>query len=98
MTTYERRANSRFTIRDDVTLKVSGETDSERCILEDLSKGGARFYSRVELAVGSHIELRIPSPDNEPDIIINATVLRVGPGIQDMPYAYACQIEHVENF
>lgn len=94
---YEKRANTRMTIRDDVTLLVQGIAESEPCILEDISMGGARFFTTKKLAVGSHVELRVPSPDGEPEIIIQVKILRVGPGEHNKPFGYACVIEHTEN-
>lgn len=93
----EKRANSRITIRDDVTLVVHGKADSDLCVLEDISQGGARFCSTQKLSIGSQVELRVPSPENDPDIVIQGIILRVGPGDYNKSYCYACTIEAFEN-
>jgi len=93
----DKRANTRHTIRDDVTLVVLGIPDSEHCILEDISMGGAKFYSAKKLAVGNHVELRIPAPQDEPEILVQAQVLRIEPGDHNKPYGYACIIESTVN-
>jgi hypothetical protein len=93
----DRRASSRLTIRDDVTLAVEGVTDNERCVLEDVSMGGIKFFSTRKLTVGKHVELRIPSPGDEPEIVIQAKILRVGPGEHNKPFGYACVIETTVN-
>lgn len=93
----DKREYSRLTVRDDVTLVIPGVDDSELCVLEDISKGGARFFTTRNLTVGNRVELRIPSPEHEPDISIQAKILRVGPGDYSKPFSYACEIEHIEN-
>lgn len=93
----ERRANARFTIRDDVKLMVPGMATNENCVLEDISKGGARFYATQKLTVGNRVELRIPAPEEEPEIVIQAKILRIEPGAHDKPYGYGCLIENTEN-
>lgn len=93
----DRRASSRLTIRDDVTLVVNGVADRERCVLEDVSMGGIKFFTTRKLTAGKSVELRIPSPDDEPDIVIQAKILRVGPGEYNKPFGYACVIETTVN-
>ena len=93
----EKRANSRMTIRDDVTLVVIGVADKELCVLEDVSMGGARFFSTRKLTVGNHVELRVPSTEDEPDVVIQAKILRVEPGDHSKEFGYGCKIESTEN-
>lgn len=97
LNTKERRANSRFTIRDDVKLMAFGMTTKEICVLEDISKNGAKFYATQTLIVGNRVELRIPAPEDEPEIIIQAKILRVEAGDHGKLYGYGCVIESTEN-
>lgn len=93
----EKRANSRLTIRDDVTLIVARTADSEPCVLENISQGGALFFSNRQLAIGDQAELRVPSLDERPDIVMHVKVVRVGPGDYDQQFGYASVIEAFEN-
>lgn len=95
--TKERRASSRFTIRDDVILMTFGMSTKEICVLEDISKSGAKFYATQALAVGNRVELRIPAPEDEPEVIIQAKILRVEAGDHGKLYGYGCLIESAEN-
>lgn len=97
MVHHDKRANPRIPVHDGVTLVVLGTVDKELCILEDIDKGGVKFFSTRELVVGNRVELRIPSPEDEPDIVIQAKVMRVGSGSYNKPYSYGCVIEQIEN-
>lgn len=97
MNTEEHRAFSRITIHDGVTLMVKGVADSETCILENISKSGVKFYSTRKLDAGKVVELHVPSPEGDPEIIIKAKTLRVEPGEHGKPYSYACVIESTKN-
>lgn len=94
---HNHREYSRITIHHDVTLVVQGEAGSEPCILENVSMGGVKFYAKHKLEAGTHVELRVPSPTDDPEIVIQATILRAEPGDSDNPYAYACMIESTQN-
>lgn len=97
MVPNDKRSNSRLTVRDDVTLVVLGKAEQEHCVLENISQGGAKFYTTRKLSIGNRVELRVPSPENEPEIIIQAKILRLDPGDYSRPYSYGCVIEHAEN-
>lgn len=93
----EKRTNSRLTIRDDVTLVAAGATESEPCVLENISQGGAMFFADHPLAIGDQAELRVPSLDERPDIVMHIKVVRVEPGDYDQQFGYASVIEEFEN-
>lgn len=97
MAHHDKRANPRIPVQDGVTLVVPGMAEIELCILEDIDKGGVKFFSTRELPVGHRVELRIPSPEDEPEIVIQAKVMRVGSGSYNKPYSYGCVIEQIEN-
>lgn len=97
MAFVDSRANPRLTIRDDVTLNIAGTPGNHSCTLENVSKGGIKFFSGSELAMGSRVKLTIPSPEEAPDIILHATIVRLEAGDHGHPYGYACTINKTEN-
>lgn len=93
----DKRVTPRLSIQDRVTLAVCGESGTTPCILDNVSQGGARFFTSRELAVGSRVELRIASPDDGMEISLLAQIIRVLPGRESGQFDYACRLESVEN-
>lgn len=97
MEQMDNRANARLTIRDDVTLKTERILDDQSCVLENISKGGIKFFSKQKLSIGNLVRLLVPSPDDSPDILIDAKIVRLDVGCYGQPYGYACTITSTHN-
>lgn len=92
----DKRATPRIEIHDNVTLRVAGELGSSPCTLDNISQGGLRFFATRELQEGSRVELRIASPEGEPDIALKARILRVSRSDGAL-FDYACRLDEVDN-
>lgn len=93
----DKRVTPRISIQDSATVKIDGEHSGIPCTIDNLSQGGVRFSTTRDLSMGGYVELRIPSPDDEADIVLKAQILRVLPGREEGTRDYACQLESVEN-